>query len=146
MFIASYATYIPNISTTKAENEKKENFSTKKEPFSLQNKAQQAKKTTDTPELVRSITRYPLPWQQKNTKDLKIFKQKKTLQNATHAYKESATPFSSVQKPKKPQQKSLKLQTNQLPKEARIAKEQILKKEMINTYIANDNYYRITAA
>jgi hypothetical protein len=57
---------------------------------------------------------------------------------------ENSTMFPLLQKPKLTLNQTLKTD-KKLPQDTQKAKESIIRRDMINTYIANDNYYKITA-
>ena len=144
MFIASYATYVPTLSATQlgSLNDK---YSPKKESINnfenvLQKRSERLKESTPT------VSKYSIFEQAKKSKNILLFSEIKTHQDAQKAYAESVQPFSTMKKPKTPQQKPLALLNAQLPKEAQNARENILKEQMVNTYRDNENYYRVTAA
>ncbi len=143
MFIASYTTYIPTIPATKTNSTKEKDFRPKTDIFA--EKKSTPEKTEIPQELNKTISSYNLYNKEKN-KNLDLYEKIKTLQNAQTAYKETTQPFSSMRKPKAPQQNSFSTLSLTLPKEAKTAQEQLLKIKMVNTYIQNDNYYKVTAA
>ncbi|MBA1432652.1 MAG: hypothetical protein FAF04_03430 [Epsilonproteobacteria bacterium] len=144
MFIASYATYVPTLSATRTTPVNEKNSSTKENAAAPEKTVQ--KKQNNITNSSALLSRYTLLKQTKENKDTTLFSNLKIHQDAKEAYTQTLQPFSFMKKPKSAQQKPLSLQDIHLPKEARSAKEQILRKEMVNTYIANDNYYRVTAA
>ena len=144
MFIASYATYVPTLSATKSSSTN-DNFFPEKNPVNrfeevLQKGPESSKESTPI------VTKYSLFEQAKKSRNIRFLADMQTRQNAKKAYSESLQPFSSMKKPKTPQQKPLALHNVQLPKEAQSARESILKEQMVNTYRENENYYRVTAA
>jgi len=150
MFVSSYNTYLahkPSIKTqesTQKENEKNSSLSQKK-IFS-----------TELEKVVSSSIKIPLNYissykslnnqqllQQQNelkkdyakTKFSKINKMK----SAQNAYSENTKLFSFLQKPK--------IALAQEPKiPQKLEQNSAIKQKFINTYIANDNYYKVTAA
>lgn len=144
MFIASYATYVPTLPATKSSSTNNkylpEKESVNKFENTLQTKAENSKESTPI------VSKYSIFEHARKSKNTLLFSNMKTHQDAKKAYAESLQSFSSMIKPKMPQQKPLALQTIQLPKEAQNARENILKEQMVNTYKENDNYYRVTAA
>jgi len=148
MFIRSYATYISPYPATKKTNFQKEENSVKNTtPFNLQKEAQTQAQQTDVSKSLQKepvLSSYTIFQQQKSNKDLQKFNSIKSYKDAKVAYKENSFMYSLAQKPKNViggQQVDL-----QLPKEAQTLKESLSKREMINTYVENENYYRITAA
>ena len=144
MFIASYATYVPTLSATKSSSTN-DNFFPEKNPINrfeevLQKGPESLKESTPI------VTKYSIFEQAKKSRNTLLFSDLKTQQDAKRAYSENLQPFSSMKKPKTPQQKPLALHNVQLPKEAQSARESILKEQMVNTYMENENYYRVTAA
>ena len=144
MFIASYATYVPTLPATQSipTNDK---YSPTKVPVDKFNNTLQ-KKEANLQESTPIVSKYSIFEQARKSKNILLFSAIKTRQDAKNAYAESVQPFSFMKKPKMPQQKPIALRNAQLPKEAQSAQEHILKVQMVNTYIENDNYYRVTAA
>lgn len=68
-----------------------------------------------------------------------------TLINAQSAYTSNAKMFSLFKLPNTPLNQTVSLE-NTLPKEPREIKEFNMRQTMVNTYTANDNYYKVTAA
>jgi len=68
-----------------------------------------------------------------------------TLANAKNAYEESAKKFSLAKKPTFALDLTPKIDIT-MPQETKEAKVKTLRQTMVNTYLANDRYYRITAA
>lgn len=143
MFIASYATYVPTLPAAKANSAKEKDFTPKTDIFA--EKKSVPEKTETSLELKKNISSYNL-YNKEQNKDLALYEKIKTLQNAQTAYKETTQPFASMKKPKTLPQNGFSTQSFTLPKEAKTAQEQLLKTKMVNTYIENDNYYKVTAA
>lgn len=72
------------------------------------------------------------------------FSKIKTLTNANKAYIESSKFSPILVKTVLTIDQTPKIKKD-MPKKAQEAKEQIMKHTMVNTYIANDNYYKLTA-
>ncbi|QOP45166.1 hypothetical protein [Sulfurimonas paralvinellae] len=148
MFIASYATFIPTVATIKPNNSIKESFSHKSEPVLL---SEQKPDNTETklqpaPQPLSTAAKYSLLWQQEQNPNLQELEKVQKRQKAKTAYKESVTPFSYMKKPKVPLQNSYFGLHSKFPKETQVVQHTFLKEKMLNTYIENDNYYRVTAA
>ena len=144
MFIASYATYVPTLSATKSSSPN-DKYSLTKAPINKVERTLQ-KEEERLEESTPIITKYRIFEQAQNNKNILLFSNMKAHQDAKIAYAESIQPFSTMKQPKTPQQKPLALYNVQLSKEAQSVKESILKEQMVNTYIENENYYRVTAA
>jgi len=149
MFVSSYNTYLAQKPSTKIEEnsqrENKRDFSTEKKPF-----------TTQLQKVVSSSVKIPLNYisnykslhnqqllQQQNNLNKEYSKTKfskiNKMTQAQNAYSENSKIFPLLQKPK-----------IALVEEPKISKKleqnSAIKQKFINTYIANDNYYKITAA
>jgi len=146
MYVASYVTYISPFQSTKVNVQRDESAEKKGTSFSLEQK-KQSTNTLQTEKYTPKETylpHYNFLRQQQPNKELDAFEKMKNYQDAKVAYKENSQMYSLARKPKSviggPK---IDLQ---IPKEAQEAKKSISKQEMINTYIENENYYRITAA
>jgi len=152
MYIRSYSTYISAYTQNKTNPSKEDSNSNIKKTTSFNlEKAQQDLILVKNKEnnFTKSLQENHIPTstifrQQKENKDLNTFTEIKKYQNAQLAYSENATLYSLAQKPKRVIG-SIKIDL-QLPQEAQVAKASLSKKDMINTYLENENYYRITAA
>ena len=139
MFVSSYNTYLSTASTqTKRPQKKSEDFTLSKD------------KTTEVP-LKKSETPTKLPLnyvsqfkvlsnQQKlqdqtDSSQKSKFTKVSLLKNAQSAYQDNSTQFTFIKKPKVALER---VQTKQTPQAG-------TKLNAVNTYIANDNYYKVTA-
>jgi len=157
MFVSTYTTYINTNSTDRAQKERLDSqrdlssrFELKKElPAQTQTSLVQQVKT-QLP--VDYISNYKvLNNQQKlqdntqtKTEEKTKFTKIITLNNAKNAYSENSILFASLMKPKVTLSQTPSLDYK-LAEDSFGAQESILKHKMINTYIANENYYKITA-
>jgi len=148
MYVASYVTYIPTITSSKTTTQRDESATTKKAPsFSLEQKQQNIPQQTEEkvlPQKQTYLPNYNFLRQQTSYKDLDTFGKVKNYKDAKTAYSENSRMYSLAQKPK-----SVVGGTKvdlQLPQEAITAKENLSKKDMVNTYLENERYYQITAA
>ena len=129
MFIASYATYVPTIPTTKTDSLKEKDYAPKvdtfvdKEPIPTE-----TKKSQESYKTIASYHRYS----QEKSKNLDLYEKVKTVHDAQRAYSEIMQPFSMMKKPKAPQQSSFLTLNLTLPKEAKNAQEILLKTKMVN--------------
>lgn len=159
MFVSSYSTFINTQTADKTHKEKA--TPSQKGSYSrlatqeLQNISQnETSKTTKTQLPLNYISdykvlnnQYKLLQESQSTQESKNkskFTKISTLQSAQDAYVQNSTLFASLKKPKVALAQ-MPLLNAQLPQESLKAQENILKITMVNTYIANDNYYKITA-
>jgi len=148
MFVSSYNTYIaqkPSLKRAENTQTQEERSSSNKKLFS-----------NELEKVISSSVKIPLNYissykalnnqqllQQQNefkkeyskTKFAKINK----MSSAQNAYSENSKLFSLLQKPKIALVQEVKQPKN-------IEHNTVLKQKFINTYIANDNYYKVTAA
>jgi hypothetical protein len=135
MYISSYATYIPTVTKTKIESQKEESLSLKYENLtenSLEKSTQESR--VDAP--VRKISQYPLFGETQENKSLNTFKKLKKNEQAKSAYSTNARTTSFMQLSK----------AKPVVGKVEAPQADILKIKSVNTYIENDNYYKITAA
>lgn len=157
MFVSSYSTFIGTNTVDKTQKEKQAStYSEKQYRFARQ----QAKQNPLSEPHGLSKQELPLNYisdfkvlsnqqklqqsaqsqQKTKSQEIKGF----TLQKAQSAYEENSTLFTSKRKPKITLDQMPLLNTS-LPQSSYSAQEKILKYKMVNTYIANDNYYKVTA-
>jgi hypothetical protein len=155
MFVSSYTTYVDTNSVKRVQNDKQESSKSTKESFSsklLQNtlgKPTQTK-TEVAPNYISDYkalsTKQQLSQQeQAQSNVVGKFNKVNAQGNAQVAYTENSKMFSLLAKPKASLDMTPKIDKD-LPKEALKNKESIMRTQMVNTYISNDNYYQITAA
>ncbi|MEA3330448.1 MAG: hypothetical protein U9Q29_01990 [Campylobacterota bacterium] len=142
MFVSSYNTYIHTNRLTNATNERVEKSKHVGSSFNSvlsQNEVLKSKSSENLP--INYVSNYKAfnnkqklqnPFQDKNTTTYKTIT---TKENAKIAYEDSSKIFSLSQKPS--------ITLNQTPK---IESELNVRHAMINTYIANERYYQVTAA
>jgi len=157
MYVSSFRTHIDTTTTKRVQNDKsveptKRESSSTSEKFALLS----SNEVTTTQKLpVNYISNYKvLSNQQKlqeqtegftQNSDKTKFQKISSMSNAQSAYTENSQPFSLLMKPKPTLSQTPKTELR-FTKEGQSAQESTLKATMVNTYIANDNYYRITAA
>ncbi len=164
MFVSSYNTYISTNSSQKTANSsesKTQNnsklFSSKlattstKALLSTSNQPINYISTTNTQynkELIRSQQEHIKNTESDNFKKASLSTQKfsatNNLNSAKIAYTENSSMFSFLRKPQSSLDQTPKI-SNELPKNIQELKEKNIRHTMINTYMANDNYYQITA-
>jgi len=154
MFVSSYSTYIDTSVTKKIQNDrlttpiKKTDTFSSKLLASTQNVLQQS-----TPLTLNYISNYKalhnrqLLDQQASKQNIAKMKFSKlnALNNSKISYEENSKMFSFLIKPKSTINQTPKLNKN-LSLKTQENQESLMKVKMVNTYIANDNYYKITAA
>jgi len=153
MFVSSYNTYI-DTTTRRTQNEKSD--APKKASSSFESKLLQP-----TPKNVVLESKLPLNYisnykalnnqqklqEQELTKNpAKMKFSKISSMNSAHvAYGDNSKMFSLILRPKQTIDQTPKLDKN-LPTKAQEIQSDFMKAKMINTYVSNENYYRITAA
>ncbi|MBC8236816.1 MAG: hypothetical protein H8E76_01170 [Helicobacteraceae bacterium] len=165
MFVSSYSTYIQSDFSSKESKQKLEKSGSASQDFS--SKLAQ----TSTPAsgfasssipidyISRSQTHHnkqELEFQKEQLKNpdnkeakatketLNTFASHNSLSSARNAYEASNKMYSLFPKQSITINQTPKMDTN-LPQEAYEAKDSAMKHTMVNTYISNDNYYRLTA-
>jgi len=154
MFVSSYSTYINPNSTEKISREKNEEYKKSSSSFSEKLASKPVEAFSETSLFpINYVSNYKVLNNQqklqesyqntKNSEKLKFSKFNK-LSNAKSAYSENTKLFSLHVKPNITLDQTPKIDKNS-PKNHQEAKEQAIRHTMINTYIANENYYKITA-
>jgi hypothetical protein len=150
MFVSSYNTYATVNNSPKVN--KKDNVESKESSFAsnLSTKTISPARTTENLP-VNYISDYKiLSNQQKldqnsqKTQEEKKYSKINASVNAKDAYSENSKMFSFLLEPKASLDQTPKV-NEKLPDDLQDAQEQNLRHTMVNTYIANDNYYKITA-
>jgi len=155
MFVSSYSTYIDTSTTKRVQNERddtekkvsKSSYNTKL----TQNINKDVSSKSDIP--LNYISDYKaLNNRQKLSeqdpelsKSTSRFTKLSSMDSASVAYTDNSKIFSLVQKPKQTIDQTPKLDKN-LSEPAQEKQESVIRKQMINTYVSNENYYKITAA
>ena len=154
MFVSSYNTYIDTTATKRVSEGRRESDKKPSESFS-------AKLLQTTPSKLSLEKQLPLNYissykalhtkQQLQEQSLALksetqkFTKLSSISGAKVAYSDNSNMFSLIQKPKATLEQTPKI-PKYLPKEAQGKQEEVLKIKMVNAYIANDNYFHITAA
>lgn len=153
MFVSTYSTFIQNHSLDKTH--KNREFDSSKESFSRYSELQKehSKKLAELPNTPKKelplnyISNYKainnqqkLQHKEEETKQNTRFKQIHTQKSAQSAYSENSILFASLRKPKLTLSQTPSIDTK-LPSSLQQAQEKILKREMISTYLANQNYF-----
>jgi len=152
MFVSSFNTYISTNSSNKSEAYKERELKGEAESFSDElSKSTVLKPYINSNLPVDYISNYKSfsnqqklheQMQNKNTQELKKLT---VLNNAKTAYEENTKMFPLLKKPSLTLTQTPKID-EKLPRDVQEAKEKNLRHLMVNTYLANDKYYHITAA
>lgn len=150
MFVSSYNTYV-NVNNSQ-RIEKKDTPQKQGESFAQTLSSKTVPSLSLAPQLpVNYISNYKaLSNQQKLQQDTEQHKEKTkfTKINATvsakEAYTDNSKIFSFLVRPKATLDQTPKID-KKLPQEIKEIKENNLRHTMVNTYLANENYYKITA-
>ena len=155
MFVSSFRTYVDTSSIKRVQNDKHETTKSPTESFSsklLQNSLNKTlvPSNTHTLDYVSNYkalrTKQQITQQEQSQSSEKAKFTKVNAQgNAKVAYEENSKMFSFLVKPKTSLDLTPKID-KRLPEPALKVKESIMKIQMVNAYISNDNYYQITAA
>jgi len=151
MYVSSYSTYIDTNTSQKVQKDRNEESKKSTDSFS-------SKLTTKIPKAVSNFSSFPVNYisnykslnnqqrLQDNTQSREEvkFSKIKALTSAKSAYGNNSKIFSLLIKPSATLDQTPKID-KKMPPKAQEAKESIMKHNMVNTYIANDNYYKITA-
>ena len=152
MFVSSYNTYVQTDSTNKSREFKANDL--KKDSFFLSETASnepafalrdEKSLPIDYVSSYKSFQNQQKLQEQLQGQDSFTLKGLNTLANAKNAYEESTKKFSLAKKPTFALDLTPKIDTS-MPQETKEAKVETLRQMMVNTYLANDRYYRITAA
>jgi len=152
MFVSSFSTFVHSTNTNKSIDFKKNDEKEKSESFSKSlSDLTILKPYSDKSLPINYISNYKsFHNHQKLQEHLQsqgeyTLKQLSTLNSAKVAYDENSKMFSLARKPSLSLSQTPKID-EKLPRQEQEAKEKTLRHSMINAYISNDNYYRVTAA
>lgn len=151
MFISSYSTYIGTTASDKINKQGVERSKSDSEFFSSKLSQNQTAQTDIVKNLpIDYVSNYKsfnnqqkLQEQVLSQSEIK-FTQIKTMKSAKAAYEDNSKMFSLVRKPHIALNQTPSID-EQLPQDIQELKEKNLRHVMVNTYLANDKYYRITA-
>ena len=157
MFVSSYNTYIQTNTSDKVARQRTEQTENKSKSFGSklsQTVSSIDSKTSNLPVNYISTNQVLNNKQEidekqntlvNTTKNLtNKFTSQNSLINAKNAYENNSKMFSLFQKPHATLDQTPSIK-NTLPEEPMDVKESNLRHKMVNTYIDNDNYYKITA-
>lgn len=151
MFISSYSTYIGTTVSDKVNKERVERSKDESEFFSSKLSQNQLAQTNISKNLpIDYISNYKsfnnqqkLQEQAQSQSEIK-FTQIKAMKNAKEAYEDNSKMFSLLRKPHVSLNQTSTID-EKLPQDIQELKEKNLRHVMVNTYLANDKYYQITA-
>jgi len=163
MFVSSYSTYIQSDISTKENRQRLEKPSAESDFSSKLSKASSSVdfKSSVTPidyisKSQAHTNKQEIAYQQEKLKNpeskilndtketLNKFTAHSSLTSAKNAYENINKAFTAFSKNTATLNQTPQMDNN-LPEEAQEAKELSMRYKMVNTYISNDNYYRITA-
>jgi hypothetical protein len=154
MFVSSYSTYADTTVTKKIQTDRDTSPLKKTESFAsklLQTTQQHGLLNSKIPlnyiSNYKALNNRQLLDQQENKQNTTKLKFSKlnAMSNSKVSYEENSKMFSFLIKPKGTINQTPKLDKN-LPAKAQERQEFFMKVQMLNTYIANDNYFKVTAA
>jgi len=155
MFVSSYSTYIDTSTTKRVQNEKndaekkvsKSSFDSKLYPTVSKNATANKEMPLNYISDYKSLSNKQKLSEQdpELTKSKMNFTKISSMDSASVAYTANSKMFSLVQKPKQVIDQTPKLDSH-LTEPAQEKQEGVIRTQMINTYVSNENYYRITAA
>ena len=151
MFVSSYNTYISTNTSDRTQKHGAEKSGRESASFDT-------KLSTKPTQVLNKLSNLPIDYvsnyksynnQQKLQEQTQDFNKTKftkmtAMSSAKVAYEDNSKLFSLLQKPHATQDQTPKID-KKLPKEIQEIKEKNLRHTMVNTYLANDNYYQITA-
>lgn len=152
MFVSSFNTYISTNSSNKSEALREREAKKESDSFSSElSKSTILKPYINSDLPVDHISNYKSFSNQQKLHEQMLnqngaeLKKMTLLNSAKVAYEENTKMFPLIKKPALTLDQTPKID-EKMPKDLQEAKEKTLRHTMVNTYLANDNYYRITAA
>ena len=151
MYVSSFSTYVNTDSSRRTQNsssQKSDNVSNLFETSLTSKTVKNVDTSAKFP--ISYISNYKALNNQQKLQDNKQsqaeveFGKIQTLDSAKNAYSDNSKIFSLLLKPKATLDQTPKVD-KQLPQNIQNIKESNLRHTMLNTYISNDNYYKITA-
>ena len=152
MFVSSFSTYISTTANERVNKPKLDSNKNDTKSFTstlAQSKPLQAYSNThnipiDYISNYKSFANQQKLQEQEKSKNEIKFKKISDIENAKNAYESNSFMFSLISVPKNTLNQTLK-STNNFPQDIQNLKENNMKHKMVNTYLANDKYYQITA-
>ncbi len=151
MYVSSFSTYINSESSTRTQKSAPGNTKVNKETFEAKLLSKTVKNVDTSPKFpINYISNYKaLNNQQKLQENHQNIAKEKFLKleiqsSAKSAYSENSIIFSKIVPPKATLNQTPRIDKT-LPKNIQDIKENNLRHTMVNTYISNESYYKITA-
>ncbi len=151
MFVSSFSTYINTESTARAQQNKVHKNKNGTESFETKLLSKTVKNVDTSPKFpINYISNYKAlnnqqklqenPQSSEKTKFLKL----EAEAEAKNAYRDNSKIFSLILPPRATLDQTPRI-NKELPKNIQDIKEKNLRHTMVNTYMSNENYYRVTA-
>lgn len=151
MFVSSYNTYISTNSSDRTEKYKEgqskdefKSFNLKSSPNSVVDFSPTKNLPIDYVSNYKSFNNQQKLQEQIKSQDEIRYTNIKDIKNAKAAYEDNSKMFSLSKKPTTSLDQTPKINKD-LPKSIQELKEHKLREAMVNTYVANDRYYQLTA-
>ncbi|WP_372998476.1 hypothetical protein [Sulfurimonas sp.] len=151
MFVSSYNTYVSTNNSDRTANQRVDKSKSSNGSFESkleQSSVLESKNTQNLP--ITYISNYKafsnkqkLEEQSQNKDEIK-YNKINAMKNAQTAYEDNSIMFSLFLEPQATQSQTPQID-QKLPSELQKAQEQNMRHTMVNTYLANDKYYQITA-
>ena len=154
MFVSSYSTYIDTATTKRVTQERKDVEKKPSDSFGSKLLETSAKDVSANQKLpINYISNYKSLHNKQQLQEKTLsqnansakFSKLNSMSSAKVAYTDNSQMFALIQKPKQTIDQTPKI-SRYLPEKTQAKQEGIMKINMVNTYIANDNYYQITSA
>jgi len=151
MYVSSFNTYINTESTARTQQNKVQENKSSAKSFETKLLSKTVKNVDTSPKFpINYISNYKsLNNQQKLQENLQSSEKTKFLKleaeiEAKNAYTDNSKIFSLILAPRTTIDQTPKINKN-LPQNIQDIKEENLRHTMVNTYVSNENYYKITA-
>ena len=151
MYVSSFNTYINTESTTRTQQNRVQESKSSAKSFETKLLSKTVKNVDTSPKFpINYISNYKsLNNQQKLQENLQSSEKTKFLKleaeiEAKNAYTDNSKIFSLILAPRTTIDQTPKINKN-LPQNIQDIKEKNLRHTMVNTYVSNENYYKITA-
>lgn len=152
MFVSSYNTYVSTDTSNKTNGyksgesrERRDFFGDELSKFTVVKSHTDKNLPIDYISNYKSFNNQQKLQEQLQNKDGFELKKLNIINNAKAAYEENTKMFSQLKKPTITLSHTPKID-EKLPRDVKEAKEKTLRHLMVNTYLANDKYFQVTAA
>ncbi len=151
MFVSSYSTYVSTNNSQRVDKQRAGNSKTQGKSFESQLSQSSVLKSKNIQNLpINYISNYKAFSNKQKLQEgfenstKNEYNKSKAINSAKTAYDDNSKIFSFLIEPKATQSQTPKV-NEKLPSELQILQEQNMRHTMVNTYLANDKYYQITA-